>query len=69
MVMRGAEVFWHLFGVVEIGDGGGEMRLAGEKDVLRATGEVGLVLLGERGDGEGVINHRSSVSDSVSHLA
>jgi hypothetical protein len=50
----GAQVFGHLFGVVEVGDGGGEMCLAGEEDVFGAGGQVGLVLFGQGGDGEGV---------------
>ncbi len=32
--MRGAEVGGHFFGVVEVGYGGGEMRLAGQKDAF-----------------------------------
>lgn len=52
--MRGAQVGGHRLGVVEVGDGGGEMRLAREQDNLGAAGEVRLVRLGEPGDGEGV---------------
>lgn len=49
-----AQVVRHLVRVVQLGDGGGEMRLAGEQDVFGALGEVGLVLRRERGHGEGV---------------
>src|SRR3546814_14764303 len=56
--MGGAEVFGHLalavFYLVEIGDGGGEMRLARQQNVFGTAGQVSLVLLGQRGDGEGV---------------
>src|SRR3546814_17277443 len=36
------------------GDGGGEMRLARQQNVFGTAGQVSLVLLGQRGDGEGV---------------
>ena len=36
-VMGGAQVGGHLLGVVEIGDGRGKMRLAGQQDVLGAA--------------------------------
>lgn len=49
-----AQVGGHLLGIVKIGDCSGEMGLASQQDVLRATGEVGLVLFGELGAGEGV---------------
>src|SRR3546814_10501131 len=39
-IMRVAEVFGHLLRIVELGDGLGEMRLAGEEDVLCAAGQV-----------------------------
>ena len=48
-VVGGAQVGGHFVVVVEIGDGCGEMRLAGEQDVLRATGQIGFVLLGASG--------------------
>jgi len=52
--MGGAQVGGYLVGFVEIGDGGGEMGFAGQQDVLGAAGQIGLVLLRELGDGEGV---------------
>jgi len=52
--MGGAQVFGHGLWVIEVCDGSREMGLAGQQDVLRAAGEVGPVLLGQRGDGEGV---------------
>lgn len=52
-VVGGAQVFGHLFGVVEARYGGGEVRLAGEEDVFSAGSQVGLVLFGQGGDGEG----------------
>lgn len=48
------QVFGHGVWFVEVGDGGGEMRLASQQDILGAAGQVGLVLFGELGDGEGV---------------
>src|SRR5690606_15032455 len=39
-VVGGAQIGRHFVGIVEIGDGGGEMRLAGEQDVFRATRQV-----------------------------
>src|SRR3546814_1815562 len=38
--------------LVKIGDGGGEMRLARQQNVFGTAGQVSLVLLGQRGDGE-----------------
>jgi hypothetical protein len=52
--MRGAKVCGHFFGVVEVGDGGGEMRLAGQKDAFRRRCQIGAVLFGQFGDGESV---------------
>lgn len=42
--MRGAQVIGHRIGIVEIGDRGGEVGLPREKDVLRATCEIQLIL-------------------------
>ena len=53
-LMRLAQVGGHVLGIIEIGDRRREMRLARQQDVLGAAGQVGLVLLGERGDGKGV---------------
>ena len=53
-LMRRAQVGGHGVGVIEIGDRRREMRLARQQDILGAAGQVGLVLLGERGDGKGV---------------
>src|SRR3546814_5256301 len=64
-IMRVAEVFGHLLRIVELGDGLGEMRLAGEEDVLCAAGQVDFVLLGGLGDGKGVIHHRVSIANSI----
>ena len=52
--MGGAQVGGHVLGVVQVGDGCGEVVFAGEQDVLGAAGEVGLVFLGQRGHGKGV---------------
>ena len=59
-----AEVFGHLLRIVKLGDGLGEMRFAGEEDILGAAGQVGFVLLGELGDGEGVPAQHIRVSVS-----
>ncbi len=53
-VMRGAKVVGHLCGVIEIGDGGGEMRLARQQDVFGSSGQVGALLLRQWGYGEGI---------------
>ena len=53
-LMGGAEVLRHGLGVIEVSNGGGEMRLPGEEYVLGATRQVCLVFLGELRDGEGV---------------
>src|SRR3546814_12554246 len=45
-IMRVAEVFGHLLRIVALGDGLGEMRLAGEEDVLCAAGQVAFVQIG-----------------------
>ena len=50
--MRLAQIGGHIVGIVEVGDRRREMRLARQQDVLGAAGQVGLVLLGERGDGK-----------------
>ena len=49
-----AQVGGHVAGVVEVGNGGREMCLARQQDILGAAGQVGFVLFGERGDWEGV---------------
>jgi hypothetical protein len=48
------QIFRHFIGSIEIGDRGWEMRFTGEQDIFGAAGEVGFVLVGEGGDGEGV---------------
>ena len=53
-IMGMAEIFGHLFGIVELGHGGGEVGFAGQEDVFSAAGEVCPVFLGEFGEGEGV---------------
>ena len=53
-VVGGTEVCGHGLGVVEVGDGGGEMGLAGQQDILGTTRQVGPIALGQLGDGEGV---------------
>ena len=53
-LVRLAQVGGHGLGIVEIGDRRREMRLARQQDVLGAAGQVGFVLLGERGNGKGV---------------
>jgi hypothetical protein len=35
----GAQVGGHFFGSVQVGDGGGEMRLARQKNILGASGQ------------------------------
>lgn len=58
-----AEIFGHFPGIVELGDGGGEMSFPGQEDVFSAAGEVCTVLLGEQGDGEGVPAHGVGVAE------
>ena len=48
------QVVRHGLRVVQVGDRGGEVRFAGQQDVFGAGSQVGFVLLGEQGDGEGV---------------
>src|SRR5690625_3929104 len=52
--MGRAQVGGHLLRVVELGDGRRKMRLAGQEDVLGTAGQIGLVLLGQPGNREGV---------------
>ncbi len=52
--MRRAQIGRHGLGVVEVGDGRGEVMLPRQQDVLGAAGEIGLVFLGQRRNGEGV---------------
>ena len=49
-----AQTFGHFWGVVEVGYGGGEMRLARQQDVLGASRQVGPVFLRQHGDGKSV---------------
>lgn len=64
-----AEIFGHLPGIVELGDGGGEMVFPGQEDVLGAAGEICTVLLGEHGNREGVPAHGVGVAVSGFQLA
>src|SRR3546814_18630404 len=52
-----AKIGGHLFRGVEVGDGGREMRLAGQPNGLRAAGAIDLVFFGQRGDRDGVENN------------
>src|SRR3546814_13182510 len=60
-----AKIGGHLFRGVEVGDGGREMRLAGQQNGLSAAGEIDLVLFGQRGDREGVVNNGIPVASSI----
>jgi hypothetical protein len=57
-LMRFSQIGGHLLRVIEVGDGRREMCLARQQNVLRATGQVGLVLLGQRRDGKRVPANR-----------
>ena len=48
------ELAIHTFGVVHIGDGGGEILLSRQEDVFGAMGEIDFVLFGEGGNGKRV---------------
>src|SRR5690625_1482808 len=52
--MGRAQVGRHLLRVVELGNGRRKMRLAGQENVLGTACEIGLVLLGQPGNREGV---------------
>ena len=64
-----AEIFGHFPGIVELGDGGGEMGFPGQEDVFSTTGEVCTVLLGEQGNREGVPAHGVGIAVSGFQLA
>ena len=65
----GAEVAWQAFlGVVEFGQGGGEMGFAGEQDVLGAAGQVSPLLLGQLGQREGVPAQGVGVAETTFQL-
>src|SRR3546814_16825431 len=60
-----AKIGGHLFRGVEVGDGGREMRLAGQQTGLSAAGEIDLVLFGQRGAREGVVNNGIPVASYI----
>ena len=67
MVVGGAEVSGHFLRVVEVGDGGGEMSLASEQDILGTGRQIGLVLFGQVGDGESILAEGVGVRKIRSH--
>lgn len=56
--MRGPQIGGYFSGIVKRGDGLGEVALPRQQDVLGAAGEIGLVLLRERRNREGVVDDR-----------
>jgi hypothetical protein len=62
--VRGAQIGRHGVGIVEVGDGRREIRLARQQNVFGAAGQVGYVFLGQRGDRESVSAERVGIHES-----